>query len=417
MHQGTQSVLSYSALVSAAIPRGPVRREERTLPPDLARGAMLLFIALANGVGAALAGQPAPQHAPGYLTRALTLFLFLFVHARAYPVFAVMFGYGLVQLARRQEAAGAAPAAVRAILLRRNLWLVVFGFVHADLLYYGDFLGAYGLVGMFAAAVLLNRPERVQRIVLWLWASSALYVFALAVLVGLRLIHGGNEQAAIPAGDLASLAARDYASSIVHRLAEWPRHTATVLPIITVVWLGMFFARHRLLEDLRFARLLRRICVAGLGVAILGGLLMALASAGMLKADASTVALLSLFHQVSGMFAGPGYVALFGLLAAHLSRRTLTPATRLATGALAALGQRSLSAYLFQSLAWLVLFAPYTLALNRRFSRPLPDAVGMAALVWLVSLGGAYLLDRYSRAGPAETLLRRLAYGNRHRAK
>jgi uncharacterized protein len=36
-----------------------------------------------------------------------------FIHARAYPVFAIMFGYSLVQLARRQEAAGASRTDVR----------------------------------------------------------------------------------------------------------------------------------------------------------------------------------------------------------------------------------------------------------------------------------------------------------------
>jgi hypothetical protein len=51
----------------------------------------------------------------------------------AYPVFAVMFGYGLVQLASRQTAAG---GDARAVLLRRNVWLIIFGFGHATLLYF-----------------------------------------------------------------------------------------------------------------------------------------------------------------------------------------------------------------------------------------------------------------------------------------
>ena len=70
------------------------------------------------------------------------------------------------------------------------------------------------------------------------------------------------------------------------------------------------------------------------------------------------------------------------------------------------------SGYLFQSVAWLLLLSPYTLALGQRFGSPMLTAAGIALLVWLATLVGAYLLDRRSRPGPAETLLRRLTYGN-----
>ena len=86
---------------SSAAARGPVRPAERQLAPDLARGAMLLFIALVNAPGLA-PGGPAQSALLQSAERVANALLSLFVHARAYPVFAIMFGYGLVQLARRQ---------------------------------------------------------------------------------------------------------------------------------------------------------------------------------------------------------------------------------------------------------------------------------------------------------------------------
>src|SRR3954447_878793 len=83
--------------------RGPVRQTERAAAPDLARGTMLLFIALANASGVVSGGVTAGPPS-GSLERLLAIVMFAFVHARAYPVFAVMFGYGLVQLAARQAA-------------------------------------------------------------------------------------------------------------------------------------------------------------------------------------------------------------------------------------------------------------------------------------------------------------------------
>ncbi|CAM5537349.1 hypothetical protein SANTM175S_06824 [Streptomyces antimycoticus] len=106
--------------------------------------------------------------------------MFVFVHARAYPMFAVMFGYGLVQLTRRQDAQGAGPGAARSVLLKRNAWLIAFGLVHAALLDFGDFLGAYGIVGILFTLVLLRRGERVQRVVLWLWGWMVVYVAVVA---------------------------------------------------------------------------------------------------------------------------------------------------------------------------------------------------------------------------------------------
>src|SRR3954465_11733938 len=120
-------------------PAGPVKRSERALAPDLARGAMLLFIALANAANFAFAGQPGLDGTPHGFQRVINFLMTTLVDSRAYPVFAVMFGYGLVQLTRRHRAAGTDE---RPILMRRNIALIVFGLAHATLLYFGDFLGA-----------------------------------------------------------------------------------------------------------------------------------------------------------------------------------------------------------------------------------------------------------------------------------
>jgi uncharacterized membrane protein YeiB len=74
------------------------------------------------------------------------------------------------------------------------------------------------------------------------------------------------------------------------------------------------------------------------------------------------------------------------------------------------LGRRSLSGYLLQSVAWLLLASPYALALGTRTGSPLITAGACAVAVWLVSVVAATALERRGRPGPAETLLRRLSY-------
>ncbi|WP_433126318.1 DUF418 domain-containing protein [Micromonospora sp. CA-240977] len=388
--------------------RGPVLRTERALAPDLARGAMLLIIALANVAGVVFAGEPGLDATPEGVDRGLNLLLFELVHARGYPVFAVMFGYGLVQLARRQDASGATPQQVRSVLLRRNLWLVVFGFAHAALLYYGDFLGAYGIVGIAMTLLLLRRGDRFHRIALVLWALATVEVLVLGAVVVSTILGGPGGSVPLPSTHVDSLAAPGYATSMLDRLGEWPMHTLTVLPFIMIAWLGMWAARRRVLEEpARHRTVLTWTAVLGLGVAIAGGLPAALISAGWLHVDESTASLALLLHGASGMFAGPGYVAVFGLIAMRATRSGRV------VGALSALGQRSLSGYLFQSVAWLVLLAPFTLALGDRFGSPTVTGLIIAVAVWLATVLMARQLDRRGRPGPAEIVLRRLTYGPR----
>ena len=191
--------------------------------------------------------------------------------------------------------------------------------MHAALLYYGDFLGAYGLIGIVATIGLLTRGDRVHSVVVWLWAATLLHVIVLAVRVASGVAHGGAGLASLPVREVSALTAPGYVASVTARLTTWLVHTATVLGSIVIVWLGMWAARQRWLEEAAsHRRLLRCVAAAGLGFAVAGALPMALLSLGRLHVDQATVAQVVLLHQVSGTLAGPGYVALFGLVALRL---------------------------------------------------------------------------------------------------
>lgn len=73
-----------------------------------------------------------------------------------------------------------------------------------------------------------------------------------------------------------------------------------------------------------------------------------------------------------------------------------------------ALGQRSMTFYLFQSVVFVLVFYPYGLGLQDDLG--LAAATGVAALTWLGSLVLADVMRRVRHRGPAEILLRRLAY-------
>ena len=145
---------------STVPPSNPV---VRALAPDLARGAMLALIAVAN-VMIYLHARPygLRQHIveDGVVDRGVTVLLVTLVDARAYPLFAALFGYGLVRIADRHRQRGFDVHADRRLVRRRSGWLVVMGFAHALLGFSGDILGWYGLLGLLLAG-LLGAQDRV----------------------------------------------------------------------------------------------------------------------------------------------------------------------------------------------------------------------------------------------------------------
>jgi len=394
--------------------RGPVRAGERALAPDLARGAMLLIIALANSSSVFFNTAPGVDKTPEGFERFYNVFLFLFVHARGIPLFAIMFGYGLIQLARRQQAAGGTPGEVRRVLVRRNAWLFVFGLVHGILLFSGDILGAYGLVGIVFTLVLLQRGDRVYRVPVWYLCFAAVTVTVLAVVVTIGIAGDSAVTSVLPTSDSTSMAADSFGAAVADRLSEWPATVLSMLPFILFVWVGAWAARRRILEEPHnHLRLLRWGAVGGLGIAVLGGLPMGLLSGGFLHLDADTASTAKLLYETSGFFGGVGYLCLFGLLALALTKAMASPRKNVVVGAITALGQRSLSGYLFQTLAWTLLTAPFLLSLGTKSDNPTLTAAVSAVGVWLITVIGAYVLQRRSSRGPAETLLRRLTYGRR----
>jgi uncharacterized membrane protein YeiB len=191
-----------------------------------------------------------------------------------------------------------------------------------------------------------------------------------------------------------------------YRVAGWP--ISTPLFVITSAFpflIGVWAARRGVLEDpARHLRLLRRTSIVGVGLSVAGGLPLALVTSRVAPdpSDAATLAF-AVLHTATGYAGGFGYAAVVGLIACRLGTRRGPVVT-----AVAACGQRSLTCYLLQSVAWLVLFAPYALDLGERCGVAASAAIGIGT--WVATVLVAELLRRADSRGPAESLLRRMTY-------
>lgn len=391
-----------------ALPASPTPISERALAPDLARGLMLLLIALAHvpwflwtsEVGSTLL-HPADGSLVDRIAQAVTI---VAVDGRAWTLFGFLFAYGIGQLSARRIAAGSSGRDVGRLLRRRHWWLLAFGLVHAALLWQGDILVTYGLLGLLLVPLFLHRTDRT----LMVWIGVLLGIAAL----GNVLVAALSQLVPAPAGAMGmqqqAIAEPSYLTSMVLRLALWapsPFSSLFGLVMPAAFLLGILAARHRVLEEpSRHLPLLRWTATLGLAFGWGAGTVQALIHLGVLVVP-NPSAFVSL-HLYTGIFAGLGYAALFGLLAHRVSVRGGTPP--LPVRALVALGRRSLSGYLAQSLVFGPVLAAWGLGLGAYLSSWSAVLIGVG--VWSATVVVAYRMDLAGMRGPAEVLLRRLTY-------
>jgi uncharacterized membrane protein YeiB len=353
---------------------------------------MLLLIALANSHyflrgTTVLGGYPQDGSA---LDSVVTWTIATFVDGRAFPMFSLLFGYGVAQIVRRHDALGRRQ--VRRLLWRRSLVLVVVGFLHAILLYIGDVLAAYGVL-LFLGAWAVR------------WRSR--WLVALAILLFLL--------GAMPSGDSLSV------SSEPPHLSMLPPDPLTMLssrievqPFVMLLvsigfacpfLVGLVVGRLRILEQpARYRRFLTVTTVLGIGVAVLGAQPVSLTLAGVTGVpDTAALELIGPLHDATGVLGGFGYAALITLLATRLGGR----GSRIVE-AVAATGQRSMTCYLAQSVVWTLAFTPFLLDLADTLT--VATTALVATATWLVTVVLADRMRRANYRGPFEVLVRRVTY-------
>lgn len=379
-------------------------RPPRLLAPDLSRGIMLLLIAMAYAgvyVGAPFGTVVTDLPA---LDRATALLTTVFLDNRSFPMFAILFGYGLAWSVSRRQERGIPEMEIRRRNRRRGLCLLGLGALHAFLVYPGEILTSYGLAVLLIGGLLFAPARTVRRAAVGFAAAYALLVPLLAIAMAWA------SQYAAPADDAAGSTLPGYAST-----GEWiirllqlpitPLFLALAYPLLLLVTLGFLAGRARLLDDPgAHRRALRALAGGGIAISVLGAMPSALVAVGVFEAGPVALGLLHGLQILSGVVGGAGYAALFALVAARLQDRQGQ-----LVRAVAAVGKRSLTVYLGSSVLVAVILHLDLLGLGAHVG-PF-GAVVTAAAVWTAALLGCAWLERRRLPGPLETLMGRLVDG------
>jgi uncharacterized protein len=140
----------------------PVSAEERISSMDVLRGAALLGIALMNILfsGLPLAANFNPNVSGGATGLNLAAFFaqYILFDGKMRGLFSLMFGAGAFYLLTRAINRGNGVQGIT-IYYRRTLWLMLFGMFHAYLIWHGDILYPYALLGLVLFPLYNTKPK------------------------------------------------------------------------------------------------------------------------------------------------------------------------------------------------------------------------------------------------------------------
>lgn len=434
-----------------AVALNPVPGSQRNTAIDAARGFALLGILLVNIQSF---GEPfgefikhRPDDASPWSEVAAFYFVKVFCESKFYPLFAMLFGYGLMTQAARAAARGRAYWAPG---IRRYLFLGLLGLAHALLLWYGDILFVYAGCGLILLVLhrVATRALAVTGAVILGVSVLLMTVFSLVsappetsvttepaaevtvsapdgtdqpppedkhqpapetpVIRLLKAMETGEPIAGPADPRWMALEREAYTSGGAADRLAFNAFTWCVFLVVCLVGFGwhvlamMLFgavlARLGVFEESRslwHSRVLKLALFVALPVCILG------ATAGQFLPTGPAGAVFSATSMIFGPVLSLGYVAAIVIAVRRGIHARLI-------GALANVGRMALSNYLFQTLVATTVFYQWGLGLFDQTTRV--QRLGMVVAIFAVQLVISSLWLRVFRHGPMEWVWRTVTY-------
>jgi uncharacterized protein len=404
---------------SVAVALGPVTASERIVELDVLRGIALLGVVIANvwlwfsGITFLFPGirdELVRLSVDGVVFNGIGVL----VAGKAVATFSFLFGLGFAVQMLRAEAR---DVAIAPVYLRRLAVLLLFGAVHGFLLWYGDILMLYAVLGI----VLLLVRRFTDRTLL---VGAVLLLVAVPLALGAVPLIMSVSGSSPPAPDLAAIAEDNAATLAAFRSGSpaqvfpanleqlrymylSPQAVGWSATTLGLFLLGLCAGRRRVFENVATHRAgFTRVAAWGLATGLvfsLGVAVMYISHAPDAIAAQPWLALLMAALVTFGTVPlALGYIATATLL---LQR----PAWQRRLGNFAPVGRMALTNYLMQTVLCLVIFYGYGAGLIGRLGSAV--SLGIALLVFALQVVWSPLWLARFRFGPAEWLWRSLTYG------
>lgn len=326
----------------------------------------------------------------------------IFVQGSVYPLFSMLFGYGLAMQFLKSTANGG-PFAKFAV--RRLTVLLIIGCIHAFLIWAGDILITYALAGFVLILMIRLKP-------IWLLLISIfLFLIPNGLLYGLVYLGSFLE----PNATIIYTGIQEIEASIVaygqgswgdifsQRLADWLYMSGNGLIVISMLFtivpfllLGAAAAKWKLIERARELKVYWMITV--LVMLIVGTVIKWLPY--LLEANLFTMGIQDTFGGPLQAIAYAGIIAL--VCSIPFAAKILSPISKV--------GRMSMTTYLMQSIIATTIFYAYGFGLYGKID--LSTGTWMAIGIYAFQVVFAEIWFTKFKQGPVEMLWRKLTYSN-----
>jgi uncharacterized protein len=344
------------------------------------------------------------------VNRWVSILSHVFADMKFMTIFSMLYGAGILMITGKIESRG---GRARGLHYRRTLWLLLFGMLHAYLLWYGDILVTYAVCALL---VYLFRNARPKRLLI-----GGLMVFSVGFLLflffGLTLkfwppeAYQNNLSFWKPGAEAIRSQISAYRGGWLDQMAERVPASAmhqTFLFLIRTGWrafglmlIGMALFKWGVLTGKCSRRFYVTLLLTGWAVGF------SLVVYGVVRNYAAgwsfdySMFLGSLFNYWGALGVSLGYISLV-MLACR------SDALKRITRPFAAVGRMAFTNYLVQSIICTTIFYGHGLGLFGRVERS--GQILIVFAVWAFQLAVSPIWLRYFRFGPFEWIWRTLAY-------
>jgi uncharacterized protein len=399
----------------------PIALSERIEILDILRGLAVCGILIGNmqwfsGYGFMPDGLAANSSFADKLAQFLVHF---FVEGKFYSIFSFLFGFGFaLQIARAEERGDG-----RATLFKRRLfWLLVIGLLHAYLLWYGDILSVYALLGF---VLILFRRKTDESLLKWAFWLIVIPIFTYILLYVLFVAFVSPETAAMIGAEKVKMWS-DISQTVPN--SNYPqiitgynpqiivgRYASLIfemrLPkILAMFLLGFYAYRRGFFQDPASHKPFSRcVLIYGLILGVVGNLAFAWfagAEAVMPPTPAGIIGVVTYAFGVPAL--ALGYIALIVTLWQKRAWQKIL-------AWLAPVGRMALTNYLLQTVICVIIFYGYGFAQFGKFGALASTLVALAIFLFQIFFSAIWL--KYFAYGPLEWIWRQLTYRQRLKLK
>lgn len=398
----------------------PTSETERIEVIDIIRGFAVLGILLVN-----MAWFNSPvylyvmdvQWWTGTADRIATWFIRFLAEGKFYSLFSFLFGIGLTLQIARAEARD-----VRFVPLyrRRLFFLLLIGLLHGFLLWAGDILAAYAVLGFL---LLLFRHRKPRTLVIWAVISLSIPVLLSGLgFVALELGRSFPESAKQIEASFAASAAEykvltdqsletysqgSFSEIMTQRIRDLRfMYFAEIFigpNVFGLFLLGMYIGKRGYLQNIpAHLSFIRRVMWYGLTIGIIGNAAYVIA---LEYSNPSVPSLMSFVHSAAFFVGAPAFCFFF---VSAIIVLTYTDEWKNRLSPLGAVGRTAVSNYLFQSVVCTTIFYSYGFGLYGKVG-PALGIVFTVAIFTLQLFLSRWWLQRF-RFGPVEWLWRSFTY-------